>query len=146
MLLQSIKLTNLLSFRDAELELRALNVLIGPNASGKSNLFAAIGLLKAAPEDLQAAVWMVECMESLFLADIDALGRYYRRDFAEVLRGNPNVEEIPKRDVLARLKAATGGRYHKTKDAPHLLKQIQPQRVKRAAPNCRRLFERFVSG
>ena len=40
MLLQSIKLTNLLSFRDAELELRALNVLIGPNASGKSNLMA----------------------------------------------------------------------------------------------------------
>jgi predicted ATPase len=56
MLLQSIKLTNLLSFRDAELELRALNVLIGPNASGKSNLIAAIGLLKAAPENLEGAV------------------------------------------------------------------------------------------
>jgi predicted ATPase len=56
MLLQSIKLQNLLSFRDAELELRALNVLIGPNASGKSNLIAAIGLLKAAPENLEAAV------------------------------------------------------------------------------------------
>jgi predicted ATPase len=56
MLLQSIKLTNLLSFRDAELELRGLNVLIGPNASGKSNLLAAIGLLKAAPENLEAAV------------------------------------------------------------------------------------------
>jgi predicted ATPase len=56
MLLESIKLTNLLSFRDAELELRALNVLIGPNASGKSNLIAAMGLLKAAPENLEAAV------------------------------------------------------------------------------------------
>jgi predicted ATPase len=56
MLLQSIKLTNLLSFRDAELELRALNVLIGPNASGKSNLIAALGLLKAAPENLEAAI------------------------------------------------------------------------------------------
>jgi predicted ATPase len=56
MLLQSIKLKNLLSFRDAELELRALNVLIGSNASGKSNLIAAIGLLKAAPENLEAAV------------------------------------------------------------------------------------------
>jgi len=56
MLLQSIKLTNLLSFREAELELRALNVLIGPNASGKSNLIAAVGLLKAAPENLDATV------------------------------------------------------------------------------------------
>jgi predicted ATPase len=56
MLLQSIKLTNLLSFREAELELRALNLLIGPNASGKSNLIAAIGLLKAAPENLEAAI------------------------------------------------------------------------------------------
>jgi predicted ATPase len=56
MLLQSIKLKNLLSFRDAELELLGLNVLIGPNASGKSNLLAAIGLLKAAPENLEAAV------------------------------------------------------------------------------------------
>src|ERR1035441_5642914 len=56
MLLQSIKLTNLLSFRETELQLRALNVLIGPNASGKSNLVAAIGLLKAAPENLEAAV------------------------------------------------------------------------------------------
>jgi predicted ATPase len=56
MLLQSIKLTNLLSFRESELELRALNVLIGPNASGKSNLIAAISLLKAAPENLEAAI------------------------------------------------------------------------------------------
>jgi predicted ATPase len=56
MLLESIKLTNLLSFREAELELRALNLLIGPNASGKSNLIAAIGLLKAAPENLEAAI------------------------------------------------------------------------------------------
>jgi predicted ATPase len=56
MLLESIKLTNLLSFREAELKLRALNVLIGPNASGKSNLIAAIGLLKAAPENIEAAI------------------------------------------------------------------------------------------
>lgn len=88
--------------------------------------------------------WMVECMESWFLADIDALSRYYRRDLADALRGNPNVEEIPKRDVMARLKAATDGRYHKTKDAPHLLKGIRPQRVRQAAPNCRRLFDRFL--
>jgi predicted ATPase len=80
MLLESIKLTNLLSFREAELELRALNVLIGPNASGKSNLIAAMGLLKAAPENLEAAVirgggvrqWIHKSPQQAYAASIDA--------------------------------------------------------------------------
>jgi AAA domain, putative AbiEii toxin, Type IV TA system len=33
--------------RDAKVELRPLNVLIGPNASGKSNLIDVIGRLKS---------------------------------------------------------------------------------------------------
>lgn len=57
MLLSSITLNNILSFKDPpRLELRPLNVLIGPNASGKSNLIEIIGLLRAAPRDLRAAV------------------------------------------------------------------------------------------
>lgn len=52
--LKSIRLRNLLSFGPAtpELELKSLNVLIGPNGTGKSNLIEAIGLLKAAPGKL----------------------------------------------------------------------------------------------
>lgn len=51
--LHSIKLTNLLSYgsEGVFLELEPLNVLIGPNASGKSNLIEAIGLLAATPRD-----------------------------------------------------------------------------------------------
>lgn len=45
MFLKSLKLKGILSFRDAELKLRPLNVLIGPNGSGKSNLIEVIGLL-----------------------------------------------------------------------------------------------------
>jgi len=58
MLLKSIQIQNLLSYGpDTEpLELRSLNVLIGPNGSGKSNFLEAIGLLKAAPENLAAPV------------------------------------------------------------------------------------------
>ena len=58
MFLQSIKLTNLLSFgpNAQELELRPLNVLIGPNGCGKSNLIEAVSLLQAAPRDLPAPV------------------------------------------------------------------------------------------
>ncbi|RKH01193.1 AAA family ATPase [Corallococcus carmarthensis] len=53
-MLRSIRLQNLLSFGpDSEaFPLRALNVLIGPNASGKSNLIEALGLLRATPGNL----------------------------------------------------------------------------------------------
>jgi len=56
MLLSSIRLKNILSFKDTTLELRPLNVLIGPNASGKSNLIDVISLLQAAPANLEAAI------------------------------------------------------------------------------------------
>ena len=56
--LQSIRLDNILSFGPgtAELPLEPLNVLIGPNASGKSNLIEALSLLAAAPGDLQQPI------------------------------------------------------------------------------------------
>lgn len=52
MLFKSSHLKNLLSFRDTEVSLGSLNVLIGPNASGKSNLIEALALLQALPTDL----------------------------------------------------------------------------------------------
>jgi len=53
-LLRSIRLKNLLSYgsEGETLELEPLNVLIGPNASGKSNLIEAISVLAAAPRNL----------------------------------------------------------------------------------------------
>src|SRR5205814_3260392 len=56
--LKSIKLSGLLSFPpdSPEVPLTPLNVLIGPNASGKSNLLEAIELLHAAPTALAAAI------------------------------------------------------------------------------------------
>ena len=52
--LKSVKFQNLLSFGPdgMELELGPLNVLIGPNASGKSNFISALSLLRALPSDL----------------------------------------------------------------------------------------------
>ena len=56
--IQTVRLDNILSFgsNDGALPLRPLNVLIGPNASGKSNLIAALSLLGAAPKDLQEPI------------------------------------------------------------------------------------------
>ena len=56
--IQSIRLENILSFGPdmAELPLEPLNVLIGPNASGKSNLIEALSLLQPRPQDLQEPI------------------------------------------------------------------------------------------
>ena len=51
MLIRSLHLKNILSFRDTRLDLQPLNVLIGANGSGKSNLIDVIALLQAAPGD-----------------------------------------------------------------------------------------------
>ncbi len=50
-LLTRIKLENLLSFgpNAAPLELQNLNIFIGPNAAGKSNLIEALSLMRATP-------------------------------------------------------------------------------------------------
>ncbi len=55
-LLGPITLRNLLSFKNQTVELRPLNILIGENTVGKSNLIEAIGLLQAAPSDFRAAI------------------------------------------------------------------------------------------
>jgi predicted ATPase len=55
-LLEQITLRNLLSFKDATIDLKPLNILIGENTAGKSNLIEAISLLQAVPSDLRAAV------------------------------------------------------------------------------------------
>jgi predicted ATPase len=50
MFLRSLTLSNILSFHEPpQLDLRPLNVFIGANASGKSNLIDCIGLLRSLP-------------------------------------------------------------------------------------------------
>jgi len=53
-LLHSLRLENFLSYgpEGVQLELEPLNILIGQNASGKSNLIQAVELLHAAPTNL----------------------------------------------------------------------------------------------
>jgi predicted ATPase len=57
-LIRTLQLQNFLSFggESEEITLEPLNVLIGPNASGKSNLIEAIGILRATPKDLAAPI------------------------------------------------------------------------------------------
>lgn len=57
-LLHQITIRNLLSFgeKGVSLALRPLNVLIGPNGAGKSNLVDVIGLLQAAPRNIERPI------------------------------------------------------------------------------------------
>ena len=100
--------------------------------------------------DPKSVFWMVQLMEAWFLADPKALAEYYGKDFkTAALRKNPQVEDIPKSDVMTCLQQATKdtqkGRYHKTKHAPAILERINPDSVKKAAPNCQRLFSEVLA-
>ena len=88
---------------------------------------------------------MVQMMEAWFLADKDALGRYFDQQFnASALPQRANVEEIPKDEIESALEKATfktqKGRYHKTKHGPHILKSLDAAKVRKAAAHCDRLF------
>jgi predicted ATPase len=53
MFIRSLTLSNILSFRNPDpLALQPLNILIGANSSGKSNLIDCIGLLRALPANV----------------------------------------------------------------------------------------------
>lgn len=100
--IRTIRLQNILSYGPdtAEFELEPLNVLIGPNASGKSNLIDALSILQAAPRNLPEPIrrgggtheWLWKGRDKLIPAtvevtvdnEITAVPLRYRLDFAEV--------------------------------------------------------------
>ena len=130
----------------------AFNILlVDSDGPDNGNLIASVRALSTWDNHIGATVqdgqihFMVQVMESWFLADRDALGRYYGRDFQpNRLPPNQNVEQIPSNDVIRRLEDAARrtrkGKYHKTRHAPDLLAQIDAAKVRQAAPNCDRLF------
>ena len=83
--------------------------------------------------------FMVECMENWFLADKEALSRFFGDGFKEnALPSNPNVEEISKSDVYKKLEGATKQSkkkaYDKGAHSFKILAEVDPCRVRRAAP------------
>jgi len=106
MLINRLTLKRILSFKETSVELGPLNVLIGANAVGKSNLIEVISLLQAAPTGIEGQIlrgggvrqwlWLgdreppevaeVEC--ELTLPRQPQLGPlFYRLDFWEGLEG-----------------------------------------------------------
>ena len=100
--IRTIRLENILSYGPSseEFPLEPLNVLIGPNASGKSNFIEALSLLAAAPsKDIQAPIregggvnhWLWKGISGPSTATLDATVEYpkgkqplrYRLSFTE---------------------------------------------------------------
>ncbi|MBF0587676.1 MAG: AAA family ATPase [Magnetococcales bacterium] len=90
MFLKNLRISNLLSFGpDAlELPLQPLNILIGANGSGKSNLLEAISLLQSAPKDLGKPVrdaggieeWLWKPGGRDAIASIEAIVEYSQKN------------------------------------------------------------------
>ncbi|MGF1577682.1 MAG: AAA family ATPase [Cyanophyceae cyanobacterium] len=84
--IKQLKLKNFLSYGNEEttIDLEPLNVIIGPNASGKSNLIEALSLLKALPNDLGVPIrqgggvdeWLWKGAEGTPTAELEAVVNY----------------------------------------------------------------------
>ena len=89
---------------------------------------------------------MVQCMESWFLADVDALASYFGQGFQRrSLPRNRDVEEVPKDDVqngLDRAARATAKRgYRKGRDSFDILATLDPGRLGDASPHADRFIQ-----
>lgn len=88
---------------------------------------------------------MVQTMEHWLIVDREALKRFYGQGFHEnSLPSAPDVEQIDRHLLMSNREAATRGTqkgvYHKIQHGSQLLEQIDPAKVRDAAPHCRRLF------
>ena len=93
-LIRTIRLDNILSYGswEEEFHLEPLNVFIGPNASGKSNLIEVLSLLAAPTRDLQAPIregggvheWLWKGATRLGTAIVDVTDRISEGTAAQV--------------------------------------------------------------
>jgi hypothetical protein len=99
---------------------------------------------KHAPKRVQAERihWMVQVMESWFLADGAALKAYYKKSFkASALPKGSNVEQISKPDVFKALKQVAALGYEKAAHAPNILGYLSPNTVRARAAHCGRFLD-----
>ncbi len=89
---------------------------------------------------------MVQVMESWFLADLKALAGFYGASFRPgSIPKWPDIEQVRKEDVYAKLKEATRnttkGDYHKGRDSSVILGQLDPNKVADESPHAKRLID-----
>lgn len=117
----------------------------GPVAPGSTvwqHLTARDQWVQPPAADDDSAYLMVQFMETWFLADREALRRFFDQAFNEnALQDWPNLEAVDRDIALASLRQATGGRYRKGKVSFQLLSEISPDRVAAACPHAKQLLD-----
>jgi hypothetical protein len=84
---------------------------------------------------------MVQCMETWFVADVEALKKVFLNDLDEAkLPDNSDLETAEKDDVQDKLNKATNGKYHKRNKAKDILEELNPE-VVRKLKHGKRFFE-----
>ena len=92
--------------------------------------------------------FMAQAMESWFLADKEKLAECFDQKFnSKALPAHKEVEKIPKKEVIEKLKTATKdtsngkGKYDKGTKAGKILKEIRPHLIIKNAPHGEKLFQ-----
>lgn len=88
---------------------------------------------------------MVQVMESWLVADRETLANFYGSSFrSDAIPQWPQIERVPKEDVLSELRRATRitkkGSYHKARHGFEILGQLDPNKVMDASPHARRFI------
>jgi len=90
---------------------------------------------------------MVQCMEAWFLADREAMRRFFDQGFQESALPAPTapIESVGKEDLYARLKKATRdtktkGAYGKGAHSFRLLATLDPKLISASCPGAMRFF------
>jgi hypothetical protein len=87
---------------------------------------------------------MVQCMEAWLVTDLATLEKYFGKNLkANALPQNPNIEAVPKKDVLDALASAVKptpkGPYHKVQHGAEILAALDPERVGQRSRHARDL-------
>ena len=107
---------------------------------------------KPASADDDHAHLMVQCMEAWFLADRDALARYFGNGFNESsLPRRADIEEVSKQDLERGLNDATRnsrrkGPYRKGRDSFAIVAELDPGKVADTSPHAKRFLESLRAG
>lgn len=92
--------------------------------------------------------FMVQMMEAWFLADVDALKKYFDPKFQEnKLPKNKPLGSISKGDIASSLKAAIqdcpSATYKKGRDSFEILGKLDPKLVEQASPHAKRFLDQL---
>ena len=92
---------------------------------------------------------MVQCMESWFYADKEALAGFFGAGFNRNAMSGASTEDISKGDVEGGLRSATRqsrkGAYRKGRDSFDVLRRLDADKVCAASPHAKRLIETLLA-